>query len=369
MSDADQRVIDGSSWAEFCDALKRAGEQVMRPEAPADAFNRAEGFRYLSRLTRAGLEWFLEFNDPAFPVLYKPSHETIKIGADNPDNIYEKAVVDGRHDYRVRGKRGSVHYISLTTSKGSYAQNMKQTETGFLDSNDFQIDDDGRFEIIVSSTPKPGNWLPMDAESQSLLIRQTFMDRDAEMPAEFSVERLDAGATPDPLTPQKLDTGLRTAAIFVENTARMFADWSASYKPLPNELPPADQKLCHSVGGDPNIFYYHGYFELADDEALVVEVERIPECRTWNLQVDNYWMESLDYRYHRIHVNKATAQYEADGSVRIVIAGRDPGVPNWLHITGHREGTLCFRWIGATEYVHPVCRVVKLADLAGGSAA
>mgnify|MGYP000353276305 CR=1 FL=1 len=31
-------------------------------------------------------------------------------------------------------------------------------------------------------------------------------------------------------------------------------------------------------------------------------------------------MESLDYRYHRIHLNKHTAQYGDDGSVRIAIA-------------------------------------------------
>ncbi len=124
MSESDNRVGSGQSWAEFCDALKRAGEQIQRADAPADSFTRAEGYRYLSRLVRAGLEWYVEFNDPAFPVLYKPSHETIKIGADNPDNIYEKAVVDGRHDYVIRGKRGSVYYISMATSKGSYAENF-----------------------------------------------------------------------------------------------------------------------------------------------------------------------------------------------------------------------------------------------------
>ena len=90
----------------------------------------------------------------------------------------------------------------------------------------------------------------------------------------------------------------------------------------------------------------------------------VDECRAWNLQTDNYWMESLDYRYHRVHVNKHTAHYRADGSVRIVIAGRDPAVPNWLDTAGHRCGTLCFRWIGAEEIVHPTTRVAKIADLA-----
>jgi hypothetical protein len=96
----------------------------------------------------------------------------------------------------------------------------------------------------------------------------------------------------------------------------------------------------------------------------VVDVARMPECRSWNLQVDNYWMESLDYRYLRIHVNKHTARYADDGSVRIVIACRNPGVANWLDTAGHRVGTMCFRWIGADEQVHPQCRVVKIDSLA-----
>jgi hypothetical protein len=363
MSDAEQRVLSGQAWADYCDALKAAGQQILRAEAPGDAFNRAEGFRYLSRLARAGLEWYVEFNDPAFPVLYKPSHETIKIGADNPDNIYQKAVLDGRHEYRVRGTRGTVHYISMLTSRGSYAADFTQVETGFLDSNQVVFDADGRLEVIVSARRHEGNWLPMEEASNSILIRQTFMDRAREIPAEITIERLDSGATPAPLTAEQLDTGLRTAAAFVQNTARLFADWSQSFLGRPNELPPADQAYCQRIGGDRNIFYYHGYFELAEDEALVIEVERIPPCRTWNLQTDNYWMESLDYRYHRIHLNKHTAHYDADGSVRIVIAARDPGVPNWLTTAGHRVGTLCFRWIGAEEIVHPTTRVMKVADI------
>ncbi len=364
MSDADQRVASGQAWAEFCDAMKRAGDQILRPETPADPFNRAEGFRYLSRLVRAGLEWYVEFNDPAFPVLYKPSHETIKIGADNPDNIYEKAVLDGSCDYRVRGTRGTVHYISMATSKGSYAENFRQIETGFLDSNQLALNPDGSFEVILSSTPKPGNWLPTDPDSQSLLIRQTFLDRKNEIPAQISIERLDAGATPAPLTAERFDANLKTAAAFIENTARLFCDWSESYLPRPNELPPGDQALCQAVGGDPNIFYYHSYFDLEPEQFLVIDVPRIPECRSWNLQTDNYWMESLDYRYHTIHVNKHTAVPRADGSVRILIGARDPGLPNWLDTAGHRNGTLCFRWIGAAEIVHPSARVATLAELA-----
>ena len=49
-NDSAQRILDGRAWSDFCDALKRAGDIVLRPGSPMDAFDRAEGFRYLSRL-------------------------------------------------------------------------------------------------------------------------------------------------------------------------------------------------------------------------------------------------------------------------------------------------------------------------------
>ena len=48
------RVISGASWAQFCEALKAAGAEVLRPETPATELDRAEGWRYLTRLTRVG---------------------------------------------------------------------------------------------------------------------------------------------------------------------------------------------------------------------------------------------------------------------------------------------------------------------------
>jgi len=71
---AEQRVLDGKAWSDFCDALKEAGKLVDAPQAPQDAFNRAEGYRYLTRMLRAGLESFLESEGPDFPVLRCPVH-------------------------------------------------------------------------------------------------------------------------------------------------------------------------------------------------------------------------------------------------------------------------------------------------------
>ena len=131
-------------------------------------------------------------------------------------------------------------------------------------------------------------------------------------------------------------------------TASLFVDWMGKFEMHTNALPPNDQEMCHRAGGDSNIYYHNSRWRLAPHEALVIEATP-PECATWNLQVGNFWMESLDYRYHRVHLNKFTADVESDGSVKIVLAHRDPGSgwPNWLETCDHSEGAMLFRYVGA----------------------
>ena len=76
-------------------------------------------------------------------------------------------------------------------------------------------------------------------------------------------------------------------------------------------------------------------------------------------------MESLDYRFHKISINKHTAVVADDGSVTIVVAHTNPGpaYPNWLETTGHDLGGMLFRWIDAEEHPPVHTEVVKLADL------
>jgi hypothetical protein len=359
-----QEVISGETWTRFCEQLRRSGEQILRAEAPADEQTRAEGFRYLTRLLRIALEMHLEFADPDFPGFITPSHETAKIGADNPDNLYRYARLNGEHEYRVSGQRGSVAYLSFGSQKGGYETDGKMIQTGFIDAGQLQLDAEGNFEIILSQRPPAsGNWLPLEPQSNALIVRQTFLDRSSEQPAQLRIERLQASQAPVPLDAAGLQQSLQRVGSFVENTARLFADWAQGYQQHSNQLPPADQALCQAVGGDPNIFYYHSCWALADDEALLIEVAQVPACDFWNLQINNYWMESLDYRYHRICLNKHSAQLAADGSLRMVLSHRDPGLANWLETAGHPHGTLCLRWVGARQPVHPTTRVVKLNDL------
>ena len=363
-SDSERRILEGQSWADFCDRLKQAGDVILRDASPRDAFERAEGFRYLSRLTRVALESYIEAADPRAPVFRRPSHETVKIGADNPDNYYESAAISGAYDYRIRGSRGTVHYLGLGTYAGNYGSGGRRGQTGYIESADLEMDSDGSFEIILSCRPQPGrNWLPMEPDTSSLIVRQTFEDRTAEKIADLTLERVGASGPPQPLTPLALDQGLAAAAAYVQGTASLFSDWSEGFRKKLNQLPPFDPAIASAAHGDPHIHYYHGYWELGSEEALVIDVKP-PRCEYWNFQLNNHWMESLDYRYHRIDLNHHTASQREDGSVRLIVAHRDPGLPNWLDTASHARGTMCLRWIRAEDHPQPRTRVVPFAELA-----
>src|SRR5690606_29735049 len=149
--------------------------------------------------------------------------------------------------------------------------------TGFLESSQIEVDEDGRFEIILSCDERPGNWLRMTPETGTLIVRQTFFDREREERAELHIERIDGPHAPSPITPELVDAGLKSAGTIVAGASLLFAKWARDFKAHPNQLPRFDQEVSNQAGGDPNIAYYHSYWRLAPDEALVIEVTP-PRC-------------------------------------------------------------------------------------------
>jgi hypothetical protein len=350
------------AWQAFCAKLAAAGEVILAPDAPADPLTRAEGFRYLSRLTRLALEQYVEASDPDFPFFYQLSHATAKIGADNPDNEYWNASIRGSNDYRITGKRGSMFYFSIVANAMRYHIDGSAHATGSLMNDEIVWEEDGSFEIIASCSPQTGNWLKLEPDASVIIIRQSALDRDAERGGEFRIERIGGPAVPAPLTGEALAAGLGAAGQFVNGVAATFADWARLFRQTPNAFPAIDQAMFQKGGGAKDIYYAHAYWRIAPDEAWVIEVTP-PDCYYWNFQLDNWWMESFDYRFRQITVNKNSARLEADGSVRIICAARDPGVGNWIDTCGHGEGTALLRWAGAAEHPLPAARIVKLEDL------
>ena len=359
---AARRILSGRSWADFCDTLKAAGGAIAAAGAPRDALDQAEGYRYLSRLIRAGLEAFVEYADPKAPVLRRMIHETAKIGADNPDNYYLNAAISGQYEYRLRGTRGTVHFLEFSTQSGNYGDGGGLPLTGRLDSTELDIRRDGSFEILVSCERKPGNWLPMAPATSMLIVRQTFLDKRRETPCELTIERIGGDGLPTQLSSEHLDRGLRMTSNLVVGVPLLFGRWVRGFRRHTNQLPRMKPEMSTAAGGDPDIAYHHSYWALKPEQALVIDFVP-PNCEYWNFQLNNHWMESLDYRYYTIHVNKHTATYAEDGSVRIVVAHKDPGLPNWITTAGHTSGTMCLRWVKADTCPEPRTAVLRLSDL------
>jgi hypothetical protein len=364
---AAESIVSGRAWEEFCDTLKAAGGSILGFESPDDPFTRTEGFRYLSRLVRAGLENFVEGGDPGAPVLRRLVHETVKMGNDNPDFYYRSAVIDGNRKYRIAGTLGTTPFIIFSTQDGDYTDSggTAMPLAGQLTTDDMLIGKNGEVEIILSNEKEGDNWLRTTAETRMIMVRELSGDRERETASDLRVEpmEMDSGTSGHSIfSPSHLEDGLAKAGQLVAGASLMFARWSRDFAKTTNELPRFNQAKSDAAGGDPHMAYYHSYWNLDEGRALVVEAMP-PECATWNFVLANHWLESLDYRYGQIHVNKHTARYRPDGSVRIIICRENPGLPNWLDPQGHNFGSMCFRWNRAESHPQPQIRSMPLDGL------
>jgi len=97
-------------------------------------------------------------------------------------------------------------------------------------------------------------------------------------------------------------------------------------------------------GGMSTNLYAGGVFELEPDEALTIEIRVSLKPQYMGFQVGNLWGESIEYANQIGSLNGHQMSADSDGIIRIVLAHRDPGVPNWVDTSGHREGFMTTRW-------------------------
>jgi hypothetical protein len=363
-----EKVQRARVWGEFCELLEKAGAVLLREDLDTSLFDRAEGHRYLARLLRAGLFAFAENPGPLHPV-FGAMPEGVKMGLDNPDNYYLSASVDPAYDYRIRGTRGTIHYMSFAAQHMNFAaRDTISGGAGHLNDAELAYEPDGSFEIVASQQPQPGNWLRMTPHTRQILLRQTFLHRHRETPVAVDIECLQCDGPAPPLEPERVEGMLKGGALYAIGAAQWFADWVLGFlqhAPLNDfHLPELEKHLL--MGGDPNVRMWLGMWKLAPDQALVIDATP-PKCDYWNFQLGNIWAESLDHRTRRVHVNSGSAAYRDDGSFRLVVAHEDPGnVDNWIDTAGHHHGTMALRWVRTDHHPRPAVRVARLADLKAG---
>ncbi|MCY4135413.1 MAG: hypothetical protein OXG30_10965 [bacterium] len=100
------------------------------------------------------------------------------------------------------------------------------------------------------------------------------------------------------------------------------------------------------------------------DEALVME-GRIPEGLFTNVVIWNELGQTADYLERTVSLNDAQMEMGEDRRYRVVIAHRDPGVPNWLDTCGEPRAAVFWRFMLPAEPPDaPVCAVVPVDRVA-----
>ncbi len=353
-----------AAWKRFTEVLAAASQLVVQL-APTNPLDQAEGYRVITRLLGLALDRAVEGADPDHPHFHEVQSPTRKYAGDNPDQRYHAAQILGDRSYRIRGNRGNAVLLELGVYAGSFTgANTKRRLVAHRTEADLVFDEEGGFELTLSGAEGEHgpNHLALEPDAESVLVRSYFAD-PLDKQIELVIERDPKAEPAAPLTRELLASRLGEAAAFVDGNLRIWTGYVAQQaKQPPNRLAPLP--LAKDLQTPAGVRYQQGYWKLAEDEVLVVDVPATPVAY-WGFLVMNVWMESLEYRERPVSLNNHQAQRGASDAVRIVVAQRDPGLPNWIDTAGHREGPMSLRW-ARLEGELPVLktRVVKQADLA-----
>lgn len=399
-----------AAWDDLIRELERARDAIDQPElmpAPPNDRNLAEGYRYLAGFVHSAVERAF-YGDARFPFFRNALSIINKATIENADAIYFMTPIDGRETYTVRGRvadcrhwrgeapvpegRKAPQYLIFELSDGCIAGDSGslaelrpgvKVQTGRLDSSSIEVAPDGYFEILVAPerpAGHAGNYLcshkrvsrphpddpdaPLDRHATWLSGRQLFYDWEREDAALLTITREGQQYDRTPIyTPERAAAELREAGALVRGQMHF---WNEFYTVLlevygkrdgkdgPRFMPrnafnPVNAASGATGGGQSTNLYAGGIFELEPDEALVIE-NRIHEPPQYTgFHLGNLWGESIDYVNHHSSLNGFQVETDPDGVRRYVVAHRDPGVPNWLDTTGHREGFLTPRWAYSTQ--------------------
>ncbi len=356
--DATSQDLDtGEAWSHLLDALKRAGDVVLGDTVPDGPVDRASGFRHLLVLLGVGIDELLRRGLDQVPAI-KPSgmDAAYKWGMECPDCIYVGSALHGGTSYRLSGNRGSARYLGLQVMSG-----MASSFNALVD--EFELDPDGDFEIILSADPHEGNWIPLDDGATMLVVRHFFYDWEHESPAVLSIEPLSdppSSTAPGPKEP-KAPVARQLIALgdFLEENLAFFLGFSNPEAPN-TFLPPLDGTAMGAAAENRPVI---GSWKLGPEEALVIEVTP-PTGLYWSYSLGNVWWETIDYGNRQSSLNGHQAVVDDDGKVRVVVAHQDPGVANWLDTAGHSEGPIILRCVRTDSAPVPTTKVVSFDRLA-----
>ena len=284
--------------------------------------------------------------------------------APNPDTVMGYSPVDAGGVYRISGRKGTETIATVTVREGgAHIGKRPGKRLDEIDLMALPTTSDGWFEFILSPE-KPqgydGLWFKMHPDATMLTKRHVIVTAD-QIDGTLVIERLDK--LPGPVAPPPGEVAAKMATLaafakdqneFLLNYVNYLRDQGAETQLILDDQTP--------YGGLVVQVYFFYLFSLAPDEAIILESD-VPAAQYWNIQVWDPFCTTLDYISRQSALNSDQLNLDADGKVRVVIAGSDPGVANWLDPSGWTHGGLIWRWNDAATKPNPTARKVKLADL------
>jgi hypothetical protein len=355
-----RRLMTGAAWDDFCEHLKRAGRHILNGGFAMEPIDYADAFHYLAGLVGTAIEQELTFANPELPRFFRSMSTYRKWGGENPDNLYLWTKIRADSTYKVTGTLSNCREILFELHDG-YMQLGDVKAAKPLAATQLVLGKNREFEIILSAEKHDGNWLEVLPEYRYLVVRQYFYDWATERPTALHIVQVGAaGIAPPPLTPAHIAELLNDAGVWVEATAEYWRHWT--WKALKGYRRDEMRPPAAATAGVQDLRYGSAYFKVEVDEAQIVECT-VPDAFYWHFMLDNNSFCSMDYVSHQTSLNGHQAHVSGDGKVRIVVAHRDPGVPNWLDTCGHRTGMIMYRWLGAKNEPVPTTKIVKVREL------
>lgn len=321
--------------AAFREALAEAENLIAHPPFDASAQEMAEGYEYLAGSIRSAIQMAFDY-DLEHPVLINPTHQYARQGLDNPDAVYFNAYLTEGASYVVSGVRGSTADLSFQIMDGTYSAEGAPNTVVAFDDRELEVGDDGSFEWRFG--PELGL-----RKGATLIVREVYDDWNAEQRGQIRIQRLDTAGTPR-ATPDLSRVAKRYGVAAKMLTGRIrtwfaFPEWFTYKEPVNTLTAPKS-----TPGGLASQFSSIGHYDLADDEAMIVTVPACDAAPYQAIQVGSRWYVSTDYEHHQTSLTRAQSQVDPDGMLRYVVSERDPGLANWLELTGHPQGVMMLRW-------------------------
>ncbi|MGD9979089.1 MAG: DUF1214 domain-containing protein [Hyphomonadaceae bacterium] len=356
-------------WEDYLKTIDRARALVLDSRWAADPVACAQGQYLIQMLQAFGFSVYMAPRQ-RYPHFYM---QTIFLpfesgfGAPCPDFHYRWTFIDGAKSYRIWGKLGTTRWLELQAQRGFWGD-PDQSMLGTWDFDDFVASPDGSFEIIASPHRHDGNWIALDpaAANITVMLREAWYDWENETGIDIHIECLDRDDR-EPVALSQAEVERRVRAIgrlthfavefFLKLVQRMIAEGGGE-----NRFWAENMAEMKNVGGNPRAVYPKMLFELEEDEAIICESE-IPNARFWSVQVADPFFQTVDYAYHQSSLNGGQVRLDGDGRARIVIARRDPGVPNWIDPVDNQTGVFQWRWYVSDRHPMPAARKVKLEEL------